>query len=147
MNVSNLKGFVKATITKGTYVLEIVSVKESEGKNADANGQFTPILNFDYKIVGPDSATKTNNESAINEHIFEMVCLPRESTSAAGKDMMMANMKMHLVAAFGEDFPDEITTEDWVGKLVQANVEVDFDDYSKEDKPVVKKLQAYVASN
>lgn len=135
LNVANLKGFKAALPVRGTVELEIVQGRDFTGKE-DADGEKSRGYALKYRITGPDFATMTDGNSAIGYEFEEIVTLPRAALiaekpkAAEGMNKRVIN---RITAAFGEDFPDEISGTSFTGKNVKAEIYTQFDSFAGEE--------------
>jgi len=139
MDVSALKGWKPATLPRSRVMLEVVNAFDFSSNNPDDSGAYTTGTRFRFKVTGPFNAILDNGEPAIGYQFDDALILPKPNATAKAKDFMNGRLHQRIVACFGEDFPEEITASDWVGKQFWADVRKKFDTYKGEDVPEIVK--------
>ena len=136
LNVSDLKGWKDPMPSKGHVVLRILEAREITGKKPDANGEVSTGMGFKLEIAGPASATMNDGSPALAFSFDHALFLPRASLVESNPRVatrMRGDFARFLEAAFGNDIPDEVSEDDWTGKLIAADIYVAFDAYRSTD--------------
>jgi hypothetical protein len=151
IDVSRVKTYKPALPTKGKGLVELLELKEIEGKEPDKNGEKSKGLACTVKIVGPDSVILTTGDSALGYKVTKNFWLPRmglRERDIKTADRMDKAVNRLLVALYGsaEAMPDVIDADEYKsleGRQFIVTLGSEWSDFDDDNVATFKDPQPY----
>ena len=152
LNTEGLENFKVPVLPRGKYEFEVMRGADCEGASQDENGQKSSGWDFNFQVVGPDTATLSDGNSALGYTFRQRVWFPREGLKAKNPQVAARMTKaaiQFMTAAFGTIPVGECHGKDFEHTRFLGTGRPKYDSFQKEDifeietpEPLVPEAQA-----